>query len=91
MNDIRIKKISKKSASPFTKETKDGRRKFIKTLAYGSGALVVGGVLAKSESLLSLTKSAGNKFSNFRLVDRGNEVALHDKNGDEILIVEKNS
>lgn len=88
MNDIRIKKIPKKSASL---SAKDDRRKFIKTLAYGSGALVVGGVLAKSENLLSLTKSAGDKFSNFRLVDRGNEVALHDKNGDEILVVEKNS
>lgn len=84
MIDIRIKKASAPSV-------KDGRRKFIKTLAYGSGALVVGGMVAKSENILSLTKSTGDKLSNFRLIEKGNEVALHDRNGDEILVVEKNS
>lgn len=88
MIDVRIKKVSKKANTP---SVKDARRKFIKTLAYGSGALVVGGMVAKSENILSLTKSAGKQLSNFRLIERANEVALHDRNGDEILVVEKNA
>lgn len=88
MIDVRIKKVSKKANTP---SVKDARRKFIKTLAYGSGALVVGGMVAKSDSLISFSKSAGEKLSNFRLIDRGSEVALRDKNGDDILIVEKNA
>lgn len=87
MIDIRIKKVSKKAGAP---SAKDGRRKFIKTLAYGGGALVVGGIITKSDNLLSLTKNAGEKLSNFRLIERGNEVALHDRNGDKILVIEKN-
>ena len=56
-----------------------------------AAALVVGGMLTKSENILSLTKTAGKQLSNFRLVERDNEVALHDRNGDEILVVEKNA
>lgn len=89
MNDVRIKKRRLQKTENVS--TGSGRRKFIKTLVLGSGALVVGGMLTKSENILSLTKSAGDKLSNFRLIERGNEMVLHDKNGDEILVVEKNA
>ena len=88
MDDIRFKRNIRKVNIA---SVKNGRRKFIKTLAYGGGALVVGGMLTKSENILSLTKTAGKQLSNFRLVERDNEVALHDRNGDEILVVEKNA
>ncbi len=89
MNDVRIKK--RRAQKTENVSTGNGRRKFIKTLVLGSGALVVGGVLTKSENILSLTKSAGQKLSNFRLIERGNEMALHDRTGAEILVIEKNA
>ncbi len=87
MIDVRIKK--RRAQKTENVSAGSGRRKFIKTLALGGGALVVGGVLAKSESVMSLAKGAGKQLSNFRLVDRGNEVSLYDKGGNEILVVDK--
>lgn len=91
MNDIRIRKTAKADSEFPVKNA--GRRKFIKTLAYAGGALVVGGILARNKNLLALNKSesTGKELSNFRFVERGHEVALYDKSGDEILIVDKNS
>ena len=87
MDDIRFKRNIRKVNIA---SVKTGEESLLRHLPMAA-ALVVGGMLTKSENILSLTKTAGKQLSNFRLVERDNEVALHDRNGDEILVVEKNA
>ena len=65
------------------------RRKMLKLFGLGAGAFVLGKVVGPSLSwfpheLISTTFN----FKNFRVVERGKELAFYDRDGNEILILE---
>ena len=63
------------------------RRTLLKLFALGGGALVLGKILGPG---LNLFGGEGDvtDFRNFRVVDRGEELGVYDKSGNEILIIE---
>ena len=63
------------------------RRTLLKLFALGGGAFVLGKILSPG---LNLFGGEGDvtDFRNFRVVERGEELGVYDKSGNEILIIE---
>jgi hypothetical protein len=65
------------------------RRRMLKLFGLGAGAFVVGKVLGPSFNILPGEMGDGTTFfRNFRLVERGSELAFYDRFGNEILVLE---
>ena len=71
------------------------RRNLIKLGLFGVGAFVVGKVLGPSINLFSGTLELGGgkqyDFTNFRVIENGQELGFYDKLGNEILILDKDA
>ena len=66
------------------------RRTLLKLFALGGGAFVLGKILGPGLNLFggSLSEDV-TEFRNFRIVERGDELGIYDKLGNEILVIEK--
>ena len=66
------------------------RRTLLKLFALGGGAFVLGKILGPGLNLFggSLSEEDVTEFRNFRIVERGEELGVYDKSGNEILIIE---
>ena len=65
------------------------RRTLLKLFALGGGAFVLGKILSPG---LNLFGGGGDEevtdFRNFRVVERGEELGVYDRRGNEILVIE---
>ncbi len=65
------------------------RRRMLKMFGFGAGIFAIGKVLGPSFSLFPGVLDNGTTyFRNFRLVERGKELAFYDRLGNEILVLE---
>ena len=69
----------------------DKRRNILKLAAFGGISFALGKIIGPSLSFFSLEPKLDGEtmFTNFRVVENGEEIAFYDKLGNEILILEK--
>ncbi|MFZ3043827.1 MAG: hypothetical protein WA058_01830 [Minisyncoccia bacterium] len=73
-------------------ETNLYRRNLLKLFAVGGGAFLVGKFMDPVINLISGDRVISMRdFQNFRLVESGREIKVLDKDGGEILIVDKDA
>jgi len=71
------------------KIVKNKRRNFLKFLAVGGGAFLLGRALSSlPNSLVEKTTNTAD-FKNFKFVETNKKLTLYDRSGEEIIIVEK--
>ena len=65
------------------------RRKFLKIILFGGGALIVGKILSPLFSKSSSTTLSEQDFSTFKVIEDKRFLSIYDSSGEEVLQIDK--